>query len=229
MSAIDLISSDFTTTTDDDALSTDISPSMSTDIDPLDHTTDLDSVNTLPTTTPSDIAFSTDHVISTQPISTDREDAMSTTTDVQIDVTQTDITDTVGDTTEMDDLLVTTAVDEGEATTPPNPNDHDSTVSTTTNGILIDVTQTDSTDRAETTGDDLLLSTDEVNTSGTFGSDITQPEVSDAEDVNDVTADRGEGLGAAGPNEATAGAMVISATTGLVTAIAFANLKLIIM
>ena len=197
---------------------------MSTDIDPLDHTTDLDSINTLPTTTPSDIAFSTDHVTSTQPISTDREDTMSTTTDVQIDVTQTDITDTVGDTTELDDLLVTTAVDEGEATT---PSDHDSTVSTTS-GIQIDVTQTDITDTAETTRDDLPLGTDEVNTSYTtdiFGSDITQP---DAEVVNDVTAE-GERLGAGGTDEATAGAMVISATTGLVITVAFANLKLIIM
>ena len=202
-----------------------------TDIDLLDHTDDPD--NVLPTTgmnTPSDITSSTDHIISTQPISTDHDDTtMSTTNNILIDVTQTDNADT-GETTELVDLLKTTAMDEIKATTQPISTDHEDTMSTT-NGILIDATQTDGTDTEEATELVDMLNTatmDEVKTTAAItGSDITQPELPATENLNDFSAD-GEGLLGAdsGEDMATAGAMIISPIIDLIIALAFVMLMI---
>ena len=197
-----------------------------TDIDLLDHTDDPDNDIVLPTdgvNTPPDIASSTEHVISTQPVSTDHDDTtMSTTSSILIDVTQTDSTDT-GETTEL--VAETTAMDEVKTTALPISTDHEDIMSTT-DAML---TQTDSTDTADTTEDDLLQTTgqiDEVQTTAVVGSDVAQPEISTTENVDDFIAD-GEALGAgSGDSEvmATDSAVIVRPFIGLTVVLAFAML-----
>ena len=206
---------------------TDLEGTMSTTSDVLIETTQIESTDTIETNELERTTAAMDDMkTTTLPISTDPVDT-TTTNDVLIDVMQTDSTDTE-ETNEVEDMLMTTVMDELEATTPPMSTDQEETISTT-NNVLIDVAQTDGTDIiAGNTEDDFLWTSTATDKVQSTAIDATEQEVFGPENNGDSTVDE-EGVGAdSGEVFGTAGAMIISPVLGLIIALAFANLNLIL-